>query len=80
MSGNCTYRYDVAGDYHFTSGVVAKKDNFKLAFGGTVKVKPKEDETVNVSVSVKGDLSKFFSRYFCISEMSVNIAMNSIHY
>lgn len=53
-SGNCSHRFDVPGEYFFSSGVVAQKDAFQLAFGGKIVVLPKEDVEVNVEILVAG--------------------------
>ena len=42
------------GEYFFSSGVVAQKDAFKLAFGGKIVVLAKEDVEVDVAVFVAG--------------------------
>ena len=53
-SGNCSHRFDVPGEYFFSSGIVAQKDAFKLAFGGKIVVLAKEDVEVDVAVFVAG--------------------------
>ena len=53
-SGRCKHRFDVPGQYFFTSGFVAEKGDFKLAFGGKIVVLEKEDLGVNVEVLVSG--------------------------
>jgi len=55
-SDSCTHRYDVPGEYYFTSGIVVEQGVFKLAFGGLVVVLPKNDLTVDVQVLVDGNL------------------------
>ena len=57
QSGNCTYRYDVPGVYNFTSGIIAKSNNFVLAFGGKVIVTEKKDLNVPILIKVKGMIS-----------------------
>lgn len=62
-SGNCTKRYDVPGQYYFTSGKVVEGNNM-LAFAGRVDVITKKDESHTISVIVKGNFQFFFFKIF----------------
>ena len=67
-SGLCKRRFDEAGTYFFTSGIVKTYGAVKIAFGGRIVVLPKVSSLrTNVKVSVKGILEfELFSEKFSV--------------